>query len=262
MLSLLVRIFLAAVCGDGFTKLTVCDFFLASDLLGDRRRALCDEANMLLLFPLRRFDPAALAVGQQQVLPVCFQHEEVFALFSAGSCLNKIRNVHGALLRCRSRQNFGLAGGDEDRVLVVRTYNLHGPCHVLLLDNVDAQVNLDTGVAHRAEVLPVVGTAGRDRQVTTEQHVVGAATEVVDATVNAVEQTEVNTYVEGLLLLPGQIGVTVEVVGGSKLRAVPRYGVLIDISDEDVIVEFGSNKNCRIPMQKAAIAQVEKASAE
>ena len=39
-------------------------------------------------------------------------------------------------------------------------------------------------------------------------------------------------------------------------------GVLIDISDEDVIVEFGSNKNCRIPMQKAAIAQVEKASAE
>ena len=84
MLSLLVRIFLAAVCGDGFTKLTVCDFFLASDLLGDRRRALCDEADMLLLFPLRRFDPAALAVGQQQVLPVCFQHEEVFALLSAG----------------------------------------------------------------------------------------------------------------------------------------------------------------------------------
>ena len=28
------------------------------------------------------------------------------------------------------------------------------------------------------------------------------------------------------------------------------------------IVEFGNNKNCRIPMQKAAIAQVEKASAE
>ena len=27
-------------------------------------------------------------------------------------------------------------------------------------------------------------------------------------------------------------------------------------------VEFGNNKNCRIPMQKAAIAQVEKASAE
>ena len=40
------------------------------------------------------------------------------------------------------------------------------------------------------------------------------------------------------------------------------YGVIIDISEEDVIVEFGSNRNCRIPMQKAAIAQVEKASAE
>lgn len=36
------------------------------------------------------------------------------------------------------------------------------------------------------------------------------------------------------------------------------YGVVIDITDEDVIVEFGSNKNCRIPMRKSAIAQVEK----
>lgn len=37
------------------------------------------------------------------------------------------------------------------------------------------------------------------------------------------------------------------------------YGVLIDITESDVIVEFGSNKNCRIPMRKSAIAQVEKA---
>jgi preprotein translocase subunit YajC len=37
------------------------------------------------------------------------------------------------------------------------------------------------------------------------------------------------------------------------------YGVVIDLTEEDVIVEFGSNKNCRIPMQKAAIADVEKA---
>ena len=32
------------------------------------------------------------------------------------------------------------------------------------------------------------------------------------------------------------------------------YGVLIDITEDDVIVEFGSNRNCRIPMKKAAIA--------
>lgn len=51
-------------------------------------------------------------------------------------------------------------------------------------------------------------------------------------------------------------------VGDIVLTTSGFYGVLIDISDEDVIVEFGSNKNCRIPMQKAAIAQVEKASAE
>ncbi|MCR5209897.1 MAG: preprotein translocase subunit YajC [Lachnospiraceae bacterium] len=37
------------------------------------------------------------------------------------------------------------------------------------------------------------------------------------------------------------------------------YGVVIDVTDDDVIVEFGSNRNCRIPMKKSAIAQVEKA---
>lgn len=39
------------------------------------------------------------------------------------------------------------------------------------------------------------------------------------------------------------------------------YGVLIDITDDTVIVEFGNNKNCRIPMKKEAIADVEKAEA-
>lgn len=51
-------------------------------------------------------------------------------------------------------------------------------------------------------------------------------------------------------------------VGDSVLTTSGFYGVVIDINDSDVIVEFGSNRNCRIPMQKAAIAQVEKASAE
>ena len=37
------------------------------------------------------------------------------------------------------------------------------------------------------------------------------------------------------------------------------YGIIIDVTDDDVIVEFGNNKNCRIPMQKAAIADLEKA---
>lgn len=37
------------------------------------------------------------------------------------------------------------------------------------------------------------------------------------------------------------------------------YGEIIDITDDTVIVEFGSNKNCRIPMKKEAIAQIEKA---
>ncbi|MGN1148817.1 MAG: preprotein translocase subunit YajC [Lachnospiraceae bacterium] len=36
------------------------------------------------------------------------------------------------------------------------------------------------------------------------------------------------------------------------------YGVVIDINDDTVIVEFGNNKNCRIPMEKSAISRVEK----
>ncbi len=50
--------------------------------------------------------------------------------------------------------------------------------------------------------------------------------------------------------------------GDSILTSSGFYGVVIDITDEVVIVEFGNNKNCRIPMQKAAVVQVEKANAE
>ena len=51
-------------------------------------------------------------------------------------------------------------------------------------------------------------------------------------------------------------------VGDTVLTTSGFYGVIIDITDEDVIVEFGNNKNCRIPMQKAAITQVEKANTD
>ena len=51
-------------------------------------------------------------------------------------------------------------------------------------------------------------------------------------------------------------------VGDTVLTTSGFYGVIIDISEDDVIVEFGNNKNCRIPMQKAAITQLEKANAE
>lgn len=51
-------------------------------------------------------------------------------------------------------------------------------------------------------------------------------------------------------------------VGDCILTSSGFYGIVIDITDDTVIVEFGSNKNCRIPMQKSAIAQVEKAETE
>ena len=51
-------------------------------------------------------------------------------------------------------------------------------------------------------------------------------------------------------------------VGDSVVTTSGFYGVIIDITDDMVIVEFGQNKNCRIPMEKTAISNVEKANAE
>ena len=47
-------------------------------------------------------------------------------------------------------------------------------------------------------------------------------------------------------------------VGDAVITTSGFYGVVIDITDDDVIVEFGNNKNCRIPMRKTAITEVEK----
>ncbi len=46
-------------------------------------------------------------------------------------------------------------------------------------------------------------------------------------------------------------------VGDTVLTTAGFYGIVIDITADTVIVEFGNNKNCRIPMQKAAIVQLE-----
>ena len=51
-------------------------------------------------------------------------------------------------------------------------------------------------------------------------------------------------------------------VGDTCLTTSGFYGTIIDITDDVVIVEFGSNKNCRIPMQKSAVVQIEKPGQE
>lgn len=48
-------------------------------------------------------------------------------------------------------------------------------------------------------------------------------------------------------------------VGDTVMTTSGFYGTLLDIQEDTVVVEFGNNKNCRIPMQKGAIAAVEKA---
>ena len=47
-------------------------------------------------------------------------------------------------------------------------------------------------------------------------------------------------------------------IGDSVMTTAGFYGVIIDMTEDTVIVEFGNNKNCRIPMQKQAIVQIEK----
>ena len=53
-------------------------------------------------------------------------------------------------------------------------------------------------------------------------------------------------------------------IGDSVLTTSGFYGMVIDINEEKniVIVEFGSDRHCRIPMNKTAIMQVEKPDAE
>ena len=49
--------------------------------------------------------------------------------------------------------------------------------------------------------------------------------------------------------------------GDSIMTTSGFYGTVIGIDEDTVIVEFGNNKNCRIPMHKKAIADVESADA-
>ncbi len=50
--------------------------------------------------------------------------------------------------------------------------------------------------------------------------------------------------------------------GDSVLTTSGFYGVVIGVEEDTVIVEFGNNKNCRIPMKKTAILEVEKSNQE
>ena len=47
--------------------------------------------------------------------------------------------------------------------------------------------------------------------------------------------------------------------GDSVLTTSGFYGTIVAVNGDTIIVEFGNNKNCRIPMAKQAISQVEKA---
>ena len=47
-------------------------------------------------------------------------------------------------------------------------------------------------------------------------------------------------------------------IGDSVVTTSGFYGTIIDITEDTVIVEFGNNKNCRIPVRKSSIEQTER----
>ncbi|MEE3392471.1 MAG: preprotein translocase subunit YajC [Lachnospiraceae bacterium] len=51
-------------------------------------------------------------------------------------------------------------------------------------------------------------------------------------------------------------------VGDSVLTSSGFYGVIIAMEDDVCVVEFGSNKNCRIPMRKENVVEVQKPGEE
>ena len=50
-----------------------------------------------------------------------------------------------------------------------------------------------------------------------------------------------------------EVGDSVETSGGL-------FGVVIDVSGDILIVEFGGDRHCRIPMRKNAVVSIEKAN--
>lgn len=51
-------------------------------------------------------------------------------------------------------------------------------------------------------------------------------------------------------------------IGDSILTTSGFYGVVINISEEVVVVEFGNDKHCRIPMKKENIVEIDKQNGE
>ena len=83
MLSLLVLI-TAAYRGYGFTKLTMCDFFAASDLFSHQTVTFPYQHHVLAALALGALQPALFPVGQQEEVSLRCKHEEEASRVPAG----------------------------------------------------------------------------------------------------------------------------------------------------------------------------------
>ena len=101
----------------------------------------------------------------------------------------------------------------------------HEGGHVVVADDVGTQLDFDTLVEHRTDVLPLAGLAGRGREGNREEQVVGDSVEPLDLAGDAVaEQAELEGDVETHVLLPLEFLVT----GGRALEEAWRVGVTVD----------------------------------
>ena len=74
---------LAAIDGEGFTKLTVCNDLAASELCGEFPRRGSRALNVPALLALGSFEPSGLAVREQKLFVLDIHNEEESALLPA-----------------------------------------------------------------------------------------------------------------------------------------------------------------------------------
>ena len=80
------------------------------------------------------------------------------------------------------------------------------PGHVICPDDVSAQNNLDTGVAHVTHIQIIAGISDRRRGIEREEHICRLAIEIIHTTgKTALEEAELNTCIEIGIGLPGDV---------------------------------------------------------
>ena len=94
----------------------------------------------------------------------------------------------------------------QERVLVVTEREGRAPRELVRRDVGGAQFDFEARVAHTTYVLQLAAEARRTRDALVEEQVGRQTVVVVEGDADAVEEAEVKTEVEGLVLFPREVG--------------------------------------------------------